>query len=207
MKKFITVAIVGLCLILATDSNAQLFRYGIKGGLNFSNIKSFKNLTNVESIENYTGWHAGIFFGVKFVVVAVQGDIVYSVEGVRFEDTSNPGELLDLTNSYINIPVVAKFFVVPGILNLQGGLQYGILTSSLIDGQEDYEFDTGTLTTVKDQFKSGGTSVVFGLGAEFSKLMLEARYNLGVSDLNASDLTTEKLKSGVIQLSLGFRFK
>ena len=185
----------------------KFFRFGVKGGLNFSNIKSFEDFTNVQSIEKYTGWHAGIFLGVKFVVVAIQGDVLYSVEGVRFEDVNNPGNLLDLENSYINIPLVVKFYIVPSKINLHGGVQYGILTNSLIDGKEGYEFDPGTLTTIKDQFKSGGTSVVLGLGIDLSKLMLEFRYNLGVSDLNASNLTAEKLKSGVFQLSAGFRFK
>ena len=207
MKKFFTLAIVCACLLIATDSNAQLFRFGVKGGLNFSNIKSFEDFTNVQSIEKYTGWHAGIFLGVKFVVVAIQGDVLYSVEGVRFEDVNNPGNLLDLENSYINIPLVVKFYIVPSKINLHGGVQYGILTNSLIDGKEGYEFDPGTLTTIKDQFKSGGTSVVLGLGVELSKLMVEVRHNLGVSDLSASDLTVEKLKSGVLQLSAGFRFK
>lgn len=207
MKKVLAVAIVGVCLLLAAGSNAQLIRFGVKGGLNFSNIKSFEDVSSVSSIKSFTGWHAGIFLGVKFVVVAVQADVVYSVEGVRFEDINNPGQFLDLENSYINIPLVAKFFILPPILNLQAGIQYGILTQSLIDGKENYEFDTGTLITIKDEFKSGGTSVVLGLGVEFSKLILDFRYNLGVSDLSATSLTVEKLKSGVFQLSAGFRFK
>ena len=96
-------------------------------------------------------------------------------------------------------------FLIPKI-NLQAGLQYGILVSSAIDGVDDYDFGSGP-ESIQDQFSGGETSIVFGIGAELSKFMAEIRYNLGVSDINASSLSAEKLSSGVFMLNVGFRFK
>ena len=132
MKRILSILIVGLCLVMTSESNAQLIRYGIKGGLNSSSIKNFDNLSGVTDTKSYTGWQAGVFVGAKFTIVAVDLDILYTVEGIKFEDAST-SDLLTLENAYINIPVVGKFFLIPK-LNLQLGLQYGILASSAIDG-------------------------------------------------------------------------
>jgi len=200
MKKILSLLIVGMCLSMASESNAQLFRWGIKGGLSSSNIKNFDNLSGVTDTKSYSGWQAGVFLGAKFTMVAVDADILYTVQGVKFEDPA-VSDLLTLENAYINIPVVGKFFIIPKI-NLQAGLQYGILVSSVIEGDKNY-----LGTPVKDEFSGGETSIVFGIGAELSKFMAEVRYNLGVSDINASSLSAEKLSSGVLMFNIGFRLK
>ncbi len=140
----------------------------------------------------------------KFKYVGIQVDILYSIQGQKFEDII--GDPSTLEQSHINIPVVAKISLIP-LINLQAGLQYGILTKAAIDGAEDFDFGSGS-EPVSDQFTSGDWSVVFGIGFDVSKLMFEARYNLGISDLSATSITqtADGLKNGVFQLSAGFTF-
>ncbi len=204
MKKLLTIILLGSGLLLAGNANAQLFKWGIKGGVNFASIKNLDDLAGVASLEGYTGYHGGLFFGIKLPIVGVQADILYSVQGQKFIDII--GDPSTLEQSYINIPVVAKISLIP-LINLQAGLQYGILTRAVIDGAEDFDFGSGS-EPVSDQFTSGDWSVVFGIGFDVSKLMFEARYNLGISDLSATSITqtADGLKNGVFQLSAGFTF-
>ena len=66
---------------------------------------------------------------------------------------------------------------------------------------------SGNPESVEDLFTSGDWSVVLGIGFDISKLMIDVRYNIGVSDIsNVSISNTDPLKSGVFQLSAGIKF-
>jgi len=207
MKKLFTIVFIGIGFLISTQASAQ-FKWGIKGGVNFSSIKNFGQVIQTESLESYTGWHAGIFLQIKVPILAVQADILYSQQGQKF--TASPSgisESFNLEQSYILIPLVAKFSLLP-VINLQAGVQYGILTTAAINGVEEYDFGTPIgVVSVADQFTSGDWSLVFGIGFDISKLMIDARYNLGVSDISDVNLANlDPLKSGVFQLSAGIKF-
>jgi len=207
MKNLLTIILLISGLLLAGNADAQ-FKWGIKGGVNFSSIKNFGQLIQTESLDSYTGWHAGFFLQIKIPILAIQADILYSQQGQQFTASPNSvSESFNLEQSYILIPVVAKFSLIP-VLNLQAGVQYGILTTAAINGVKSYDFGPpiGDVS-VADQFTSGDWSLVFGLGFDISKLMIDARYNLGVSDISDISLANlDPLKSGVIQLSAGIKF-
>ena len=201
MKKLLFTLFVLFSLSAWNNSYAQLLVKGIKGGLNYSNVGKFDQLAAIEEAKSLTSWHAGIFIGIKAIIVSVQGDVLYSVQGTNYTD--DLGEEHKLENAYINIPVVAKFYLVPKLLNLHAGLQYGILFSSKVDGDSEYQISG---TTVEDYFKGGDWAIPVGVGLDISKLMLELRYNIGVADINNLSLADTKLSNGVFQASVGLKF-
>lgn len=203
MKKLFTISALALFMIMAMTNHSQAqLKWGLKGGVNFASIKNFEQAGIIDNLQTYTGWHGGIFVQFKLPIVAVQGDILYSVQGQKFDLL---GVSQTLENSYILIPVVAKVSLIP-LINLQGGLQYGILTTSAINGEDMIDLGNGQ-EAVKDFFKGGDWSVVLGIGFDISKLMIDARYNLGVSQVNeVSFSSSESLKNGVFQLSAGIKF-
>lgn len=153
---------------------------GIKGGLNFANI----NTTSVGAAYNSrTGYHAGAFVNVKFTKLAIQPEVIYSVQGSDISGTS-------LEMGYINIPILLKFYLVGG-LNLQAGPQFGFLSSATQGGVD-----------VKSLVESSDTSVALGAGFDISKFVIDARYNLGLSDV---DKAAPEAKNQVFQLSVGFK--
>lgn len=206
MKKIFTILIVGTMLLISSQSNAQLFYKGIKGGLNISNIKGLDEIPGIENTSTYTGWHAGIMLGVNLPIVDVQADILYSQQGVSYDDVTG-GDPIDLENSYVLIPIMAKLGFIP-VVNLQLGIQYAFLTKSLIDGETDIDVGSGVTVAAKDLFKSGYGSFMVGLGADISKLTIDIRYDLGISDINDYEtvFSDTKLKNTNLQLSLGFKF-
>src|SRR5690554_4565202 len=117
MKKLIVAVIT---LFLGTTAFAQEIDLGIKAGVNFANISD----VNVD-LSSRTGFQAGIFAGIKFTdKVGVQADLLYSQQGAEFDAGK-----FDL--SYVNVPVVLKYYVVQG-LNLQAGPQFGFIVDDKI---------------------------------------------------------------------------
>lgn len=134
----------------------------------------------------------------------------YSQEGVKF-DKSDLGLIDDLTfkMNYINVPVLVNFYVADG-LAVKAGVQAGFKASAKAKCVNEVDMDGAWLDN-KIQFKAKSTniSIPIGVSYEFSNICLDARYNIGVSDLYTGEGTgfTGSAKGQVFQLTLGYKFK
>ena len=179
-----------LCAALVVSGSAfsqAQFSVGLKGGLNFANL----DVSSLQgTYESRTGYHLGAFSLIKFAKFGIQPEIIYSEQGAKVKSPNTSS--LESNFSYVNIPIILKLYTIGG-LNLQVGPQFGFLTSAEVDGDN-----------VKDQLKSSDFSVGLGVGwdAPFG-LSLDARYNLGVSDV--SDMAAAEIKNQVWQISAGFK--
>ncbi len=160
---------------------------GVKGGLNFANVNADSPGT---AFASRTGYHLGAFLSAKFAKLAIQPEIVYSQQGMNF--TINGGSSVDQNFSYVNIPIILKLYLVGG-LNLQAGPQFGFLTSAARGGVD-----------VKSLYKSSDFSVALGAGLDISNITIDARYNMGISEIN-DEAGSDAVKNQVFQLSLGFK--
>ena len=82
MKKVISVLMVAVALMMAAPAQAQLFKLGLKGGMNFSDL----NL-NAKSIGEIKGSSTGFFIGpmaeitLPIIGLGVDGALMYSQRG------------------------------------------------------------------------------------------------------------------------------
>lgn len=159
---------------------------GIKGGLNFANVDTS---TPGAAYNSRTGYHAGAFANIKFTKLAIQPELIYSVQGSDVSSATSPGAL---ELSYVNIPILLKFYLIGG-LNLQAGPQFGFLTSATQAG-----------TDVKSFLKGSDTSIALGAGFDISNFVIDARYNMGLSEINDA-AGSNAAKNQVFQLSVGFK--
>lgn len=185
-RNYFLAAILLMAASASAVAQAQ-FSVGLKGGLNFAKL----DVSDIPgTYDNRTGYHLGAFALLKFTKFGIQPEIIYSEQGakVKIPNLSN----FESSFSYVNIPIMLKLYTIGG-LNLQVGPQFGFLTSAETDGQ-----------SVKDQLKSSDFSVGLGVGwdAPFG-LTVDARYNLGVSDV--SDVAAAQIKNQVWQISAGFK--
>ncbi len=152
---FFSVAL--LTLFIGTSAQAQL-RYGFKTGLNFSRMNG-PSETNaagaeLESWKTITAFHIGLSVGYAFTdAFGVRGELIYTKKGAKYTfegdsyrifrydggstmSTGNSRYLINLTNAYIDIPVVAygrwKDFEV------LGGAYAGFLVQSIGEGSLSY---------------------------------------------------------------------
>lgn len=202
MKKLLfiaTIAVLGL-----SNINAQGVKFGAKTGLNIATAIG----DNTDGVESRTSFHVGgvaeISISEKF---SFQPELLYSAQGAK--QTVEGIELI-AKYDYINLPLMAKYYVADGF-SLEAGPQVGFLVSAkqaaTVQGI-DIEVDA------KDFVKSVDFGLNFGLGYKLvNGLNFSARYNLGLSNVNDIDEpidgfenVDDKNQNSVFQISVGYFF-
>ncbi|OIQ22375.1 porin family protein [Lacinutrix sp. MedPE-SW] len=216
MKKLFTIA--AFAVLGITSVNAQEVNFGAKAGVNFATITG----DDTDGIDSKTGFHVGavaeIMISEKF---SIQPELVYSSQGAKDSETETEtfnGETVFFKSEakrksdYINLPIMAKFYVADGF-SLEAGPQVGFLVNSEaeLEYTESYEGETYSekeTVDLKDFTSSIDFGVNFGLGYKLDNgLNFGARYNLGLSNINDGEGSDNfKNQNSVIQVSVGFFF-
>ena len=183
MKKILTLAV--LTVLGFTNVNAQKIQFGVKGGLNFANISG----DNTKDIGAVTSFNFGVLSEIpisdKF---SFQPELVYSGQGYGFNDNT-------IALGYLNVPLMGKYYVAKGF-SVEAGPQIGYLFSAKNENID-----------LKDSFKTVDLGLNFGLGYKLNNgLNFGARYNMGLSNINKADNSSNKNTNGVLQLSVGYFF-
>lgn len=198
MRKVILAAFV-----LGTTTIAfaqQQVKFGPKAGLNFA------NLSGVDNSEMKTSFHVGAVAEIKFnEKFSVQPEIVYSAQGTK-NNTTVPvlGEVkTTLNHDYINIPVLAKYYIVDGF-SVEAGPQIGFLVKAEAKVESG---DNSVTEDTKNNFKSTDFGLGLGLAYDLPMgLFVNARYNLGLSDVRENTSNGDAIKNNVIQVGVGYKF-
>jgi hypothetical protein len=208
MKKIIlTITVVMVVTFVnAQDkrSSSNEIEFGLKGGLNFSNFSGDGSPTMKVGIN--LGFFGEYKVNEKF---AIQPELLYSTQGTNlkyyYEEST---ETYDFELAYINIPIMAKYYVSEKF-SLYAGPQFGFLLSANVDYY--YEDIDGSFEGSEDN-KKYFNSIDYGLnlGVGYcinNKLALDLRYNIGLNDVEKnSDLGVSGHSNKVIQLSFGYKF-
>lgn len=146
----------------------------------------------------------------------------YSRQGSRFPDFERKdGELVEGYSDwhtdldYLNVPLLFGYRIAKGF-SVKAGLQLGLLLGgkekmsytdiTILDGGTRKQGNAVPLETdVKDVYKSVDLSIPLALSYEFENVILDARYNFGLSRIHQLDVV--KSRNSVIQLSVGYRFQ
>jgi hypothetical protein len=179
MKRILSAA-AALFLLAGTaqaQHSSQHAALGLKGGLNIYNI----NYDNGPTYDSKLGFHAGLLGHIHLAPqLALQPEVVYSSQGAKYTSGSTESKL---NLGYINVPVLVQYMFDNGF-RLQAGPQVGFLLNA--------KNEVGSVETdVKNQFKTVDFAVSAGLGYVHppSGFGVDARYNLGLSDITEADNT------------------
>lgn len=216
MKKLFTIAAVAV--LGMTSVNAQDINFGAKAGVNFATITG----DDVDGIESKTGFHVGVV--AEFMIsekFSFQPELMYSAQGAKISEsgtetfngfTYSYSQEAKRKLDYINLPLMAKFYVAEGF-SIEAGPQIGFLLNSEAEYEysETFEGTTESESTTEDLKDFTSTidfGVNFGLGYKLeSGLNFGARYNLGLSNINDAEGSDDfKNQNGVFQVSVGFFF-
>ncbi len=193
-NKSVPILILVAMVLSPLFSQAQN-RYGIRAGLNVSNI-SFEELP--DRSERF-GYHIGVFadFPVVHDFMSIQPELSYSVKGAAFK-TLNERRRLNFNYVDVFLPVGFKL----GSIDVQVGPFASFLTSS-----PDYAVYNDNRVIV-DAFKQYDVGLTVGLSYYFSNLMIGIRYDQGFVDVtkDSSRVLLGSGKNTVGQVSLGYRF-
>ena len=203
MKKILCVAFAAFGFLFT--SQAQEVKFGAKGGLNLFNRYG----DNVGNTDFRTSFHVGGVAEIKFTEkFSLQPELLFSSQGSKYdlildgfpEINAPEGTKATLTEklNYINLPVIAKYYVAKG-LSLEAGPQLGFLASA----KRDLEFSGDTMDfDVDDEYDSFDFGLNFGLGYKLDNgLFFNGRYNLGLTNITDNNVRNEGF-----QFSVGFMF-
>jgi hypothetical protein len=118
IKLILAVIISCNFLFFVNYSFCQLKNFGIKGGLNLSNV-NFDNPTLDDYAKNYSGFNVDIFYDfLNFKNVSLSAEAGYSQKGYKFElinidinGNTTGSENISYNLNYIETSVLGKFFL------------------------------------------------------------------------------------------------
>lgn len=183
MKKSILCGV--LVLLGCIKTNAQEVTFGAKLGFNYANVTgdnsgAYDPLTSI-----HLGAMAELMFTEKF---SFQPEILFSTQGFRSEE-------FDLKLKYMNIPLMAKYYVIKKF-SVEMGPQIGLLSRA-----------TASELDVRDKIKPVDVALNFGVGYKFeSGISLSARYTYGLININNIADENKKNQNVVAQISVGYFF-
>ena len=190
-----TVLMVTAVLFLAPSVSKAQIHFGVRAGLNASNI-SFKNLPNKG--EKF-GFHAGIFTEIPLMpdFMTLQPELSYSSKGTTFKPAT--------TKQTLSMNYVDLFLPVAFKLNMFD-LQVGPFVSYMIT-TPDYTY-YGDNKIYADAFKKFDVGLTGGLSANFDKIIVGVRYNQGFMDITKDNgrALLGSGKNAVGQVSVGYKF-
>ncbi|GAL74840.1 hypothetical protein JCM19275_879 [Nonlabens ulvanivorans] len=199
---------IALSLILGVFafglSSAQEVDFGVKGGVNFAKLTG----DSVEDADGRTGFHVGLTGEYMFNdTFGLQGEVVYSTQGLQSEDEilgQNVEQVLKL--DYINVPVLAKFYIADSGFSIDAGPQIGFLVSDKyeVNGENvDEELNAETI----DLSVGGGLAYKFKEGTSLEGFNVSARYMIGLSNVyKDNDTFGDDITNSNLQISLGYKF-
>ncbi len=166
-------AIAIIFISTASFSQAKV-EIGAKGGINLSSLSG----NNVG--DNVTAYHGGAYTLIKITKFGIQPEALFSKRG---------SDKVDL--SYLDVPVMLKFYVAGGF-NLQAGPQFGIILNAEDEDGQD----------LKSALENSDLSAAFGAGIDLPMgLNVTGRYIIGLKDV---DKGTGEVKNNMFQLSVGY---
>lgn len=200
MKKTFLLAVFAIFGITISANAQEYWNFGIKGGVNFTNMTS----DGFDDTNSRTGYNVGLLaeipVGDSF---SIQPEVLYSTQGTDatrvVAGQSYEGEYqLD----YVQVPLIAKIYLVDG-LALEAGPSFNFLANEKYDYSGSLGFESET--DMASSFEFGGA-----LGASYkfnNGLFLSGRYTQGFTDAFDSDnWDGDAVKNNGIQLGLGFIF-
>ena len=207
MKK--SVLLIAIMLLGYTTANAQEFvNFGVKGGVNFSTfagdgINDFNNPNSRTSFN--LGLLAEIPLSEKF---SLQPEVLYSGQGYDIADRQDANNI-EYQLDYINVPLLAKYYVVDG-LGIEFGPQVAFLANSAIDYNPSA--DSGDISLDSDQFNKVGVDLDLGLSYKFNNgFFINGRYTYGLTDIYDNSFSNNLFsnadaRNSVFQAGIGFLF-
>ena len=187
MKKFMMIVTLAVVTLTASAQHeVGSLTLQPKVGLTLANLTKFTD-SKIKA-----GFQAGVELEYQFAPqMSIAGAAVYSDQGAKGDNG------LKENLGYINIPIVFNYYVANGFA-IKAGVQPAFLTSAK-------DKASGNSVDIKDACNKFDFSIPVGLSYEISNVVIDARYNFGLTKVyKGSDVI--KSKNSVIQITLGYKF-
>ena len=192
MKRFLIIGCIVIAgFFVAGVGMADMFSWGVMGGLNFSTF----NGDDKGNVSYRTGFSAGAFAtiaplkGIRF-----QPEAYLSLIGAKYEFPSPIADQM-VNLYYLDIPLLVRWYpsILPLNMNVLGGPYFAFNISDKIK-QGGSKIDANA-----ESFDWG---ITLGLGLELKRILIDGRYSFGLTDA----IEGAKIKNGYFSILAGYRF-
>lgn len=209
-KAFLILAAVASMAIQAygQDGNvgsASRLHFGVKAGLNYSNIYDSKS--DEYDAQGKFGAAAGAFLSIPFGrFLGIQPEILYSQKGYRQSGSILGGNYeFTRTSHHIDIPVLLSLKATD-VLTVQLGPQF----SYLMKQKNVFNTGLGSVTNENqfdnDNIRKNTLGAVVGVDFNFNRVVFGTRAGWDLQNNNGDGSSTNpRYKNVVVQATLGFR--
>lgn len=181
MKKAIIFSFILLATSAVAFAQLPKFNLGIKGGVNYSKLKSKADLTDNNSI---LGYQAGIFARAGFAGMYLQPELYLGSKGSDFKLQNTDNSIRtqgDVKFTTLDLPILLGTKFGPGKLNVR--FMAGPVISFVID--EKTTFDQGyQAVTDYNSYKDQSIALQAGGGVDLGNVTVDLRYETGLSKMN-----------------------
>lgn len=192
MRNFLLIASIAALFSLTTNAQGN-FRFGIKGGLNVTNLTS----DYFAEHDAKTGYHFGILSEItlsdKF---SLQPEVLFATQGTDAKVIMLGGgpQSEKYVLDYIQVPILAKIYLIPN-LSAEIGPSFNFLVNKNVPAIES------------DFLNAFEFSGVFGVSYKIiNGLFANIRYNQGLTDVFDKDNYYSASKNSGFQIGMGFIF-
>lgn len=195
MKKLLSFAFLTLGLFVSTSANAQGVKFGVKGGLNITDMNlDSKLLCELNCVGGFIG--PTIKFTLPNIGLGIDASALYDYRKAKVTDRANQEK--SVKQEQLSIPVNAHYSI--GLGSTTSAFLFAGPQWSINIGDKDFEWTKGSSYS----FKDSNFSVNAGLGITLmDHLQISANYNIAMgktADVKARKLLTdlpEKAKSRI----------
>lgn len=212
MKKSIFILLITLGS--GVSAMAQLFIYGAQCGLNYSNYSLSESNSTIQVTKGSVGFHSGFFFRNDFENFFIGADLNYSSTlGGTIDDTNSS---FDIRSGSVNLPAMIGKKFYPGIRIFVGGIPTIYIKTNENELRSFLENSpyTGTLINGVQERNDFIFFIMVGTGIEFSKFIIEVRYEHPLDYIFKEDFSTGGTISDIdnyhyisqVTFTVGYRF-
>jgi len=185
-------------MLHAQDNNVNT-EFGVKGGLNMSNL-----YTDDADDENVLyGFNAGVYATLPISdFIAIQPELLFTTRGSKLEYNNAlvQGNAKFKLN-YIELPLLVRVNITKNF-NVHAGGYASYLVSSKVTGDGDFDFEEDFDT---DDFNKFDAGIAAGIGVDFSPLSVGLRYNYGLTTIVKDGDDSSDLKNSNLSLYLSYK--
>ena len=177
------------------------FTFGIKGGVNYSNLKTKDDLTDQNSI---MGYQAGIFSRIGGTGIYFQPEMYLGTKGNEFTSLEMGTAMIvakgKIKFTTLDLPLLVGAKIGSNKLNLR--FMGGPIVSFIIDENNTLGSAYNSISNFGN-YKKQRLGFQAGSGIDLGNLTFDVRYEAGLS--NASQSEKYSQQQNLVHLSLGFK--
>lgn len=190
MKKIYLIVLAAALTVLPvqTAMSKDFFSWGVKAGLNFTNMSGLNDFAKEDFLKTYTGFNVGAAFNLNLPLgFEIQPELLYSQSGSKIAAEQTLGGITfsgteTLRSGSLRIPVNViwgwdLFGVVKPYVFLSPYIGFGLFANDTFVGKLGTDATTTKKTNLNDQLNVMQYGVGVGAGLKVWKIQVSFKWN------------------------------